>query len=183
MPIRTHRGRSAVYRQLWGWPLRSGRHLVVAVLALVAVGVAVAVALPDGSGSGASTGRAASERAGTGAGSDAPDGATPARPYAPPAALDAARAWAQAWVTHPEGITSEQWTEQLRPYTTADYLPQLRSVDPANVPADAVTGNPLPVSASGGSIMVDVPTNGAVLRLRMVRGVQGWLVDGYEQAG
>ena len=38
MPIRTNRGRAAVYRRLWGWPLRSPRHLiglVVVVLALV----------------------------------------------------------------------------------------------------------------------------------------------------
>ena len=46
MPIRTNRGRAAVYRRLWAWPLRSPRHLVGAIVLVivVAIGVAIAVA-------------------------------------------------------------------------------------------------------------------------------------------
>jgi hypothetical protein len=43
MPIRTNRGRAAVYRRLWGWPLRSPRHLVVALVVVVVLAIAVAV--------------------------------------------------------------------------------------------------------------------------------------------
>ena len=41
MPIRTNRGRAVVYRQVWGWPLRSPRHLAatLAVVAVLAAGV------------------------------------------------------------------------------------------------------------------------------------------------
>ena len=41
MPIRTNRGRAAVYRRLWGWPLRSPRHLVVALIQMVLILVAI----------------------------------------------------------------------------------------------------------------------------------------------
>nr|WP_042189761.1 hypothetical protein [Kibdelosporangium sp. MJ126-NF4]CEL18863.1 hypothetical protein [Kibdelosporangium sp. MJ126-NF4]CTQ95333.1 hypothetical protein [Kibdelosporangium sp. MJ126-NF4] len=46
MPIRTNRGRVAVYRKLWGWPLRSPKHLVIAGLFLVAIVLFVAYLLP-----------------------------------------------------------------------------------------------------------------------------------------
>ncbi|MGH3988463.1 MAG: hypothetical protein ACRDTZ_14280, partial [Pseudonocardiaceae bacterium] len=47
MPIRTHRGRAAVYRTFWGWPVRSPRHLVGTALALVLIAVGVGLALPE----------------------------------------------------------------------------------------------------------------------------------------
>jgi hypothetical protein len=43
MPIRTNRGRAAVYRRLWGWPLRSPRHLVVSLIVFIVLAIAVAV--------------------------------------------------------------------------------------------------------------------------------------------
>ncbi|CAM3999397.1 hypothetical protein KIPE111705_35480 [Kibdelosporangium persicum] len=46
MPIRTNRGRAAVYRKLWGWPLRSPRHLVVVGLFVLAIVLFVAYVLP-----------------------------------------------------------------------------------------------------------------------------------------
>lgn len=46
MPIRTNRGRAAVYRKLWGWPLRSPRHLVVAILFFAAIVLFVAYIVP-----------------------------------------------------------------------------------------------------------------------------------------
>lgn len=47
MPIRTHRGRAAVYRRLWGWPLRSPKHLVGAVVLIGVVVTAVGFLLPE----------------------------------------------------------------------------------------------------------------------------------------
>ena len=46
MPIRTHRGRAAVYRKFWGWPVRSPAHLTGTVLAAVVIAVGVGVVLP-----------------------------------------------------------------------------------------------------------------------------------------
>jgi hypothetical protein len=43
MPIRTNRGRAAVYRRLWGWPLRSPRHLVVTLVGLTILAIAIGI--------------------------------------------------------------------------------------------------------------------------------------------
>lgn len=58
MPIRTNRGRAAVYRRLWGWPLRSPRHLVVTlvVVAVLAIAIAIATAHAHGTSKQASGG-------------------------------------------------------------------------------------------------------------------------------
>ena len=50
MPIRTHRGRTAVYRRFWGWPVRSPKHLAGTLLALVAIGLGLGRVLPDNPG-------------------------------------------------------------------------------------------------------------------------------------
>ncbi|MCE7008327.1 hypothetical protein LWC34_36775 [Kibdelosporangium philippinense] len=46
MPIRTNRGRVAVYRKLWGWPLRSPKHLAALIVFLLAIVLFVAYILP-----------------------------------------------------------------------------------------------------------------------------------------
>lgn len=46
MPIRTNRGRAAVYRRLWGWPLRSPKHLVAVGLFVLAVVMFLGFFLP-----------------------------------------------------------------------------------------------------------------------------------------
>ncbi len=193
MPIRTHRGRAAVYRTLWGWPLRSPRHLGAVVLVLVALAGALALALPSG-GEGprmavpSSTQREnqfdPASRAALPGASPAPPSLTTSRsPEAPAEALAAAQAWVRAFLTVPEGISSAQWAEPMRPYTTAEALPILQSVDPANVPEARVIGTPRTVSSSGGKAEVDVPTSAGVVRLLLVPTPGGWRVASFEQAG
>lgn len=195
MPIRTHRGRAAVYRTFWGWPLRSPMHLTVTATALVAIAVGIGLALPDSKGSNrASAVMATSPRvtsspptprvatvpgaAAAGQPSPAPSPGAPA----PAAALTVARSWVQAFVTVPKGISSARWVEQLRPYTTEELLPELRSVDPANVPAAKITGEPRTVSSSARSAEVDVPTSVVMVRLLLVATPEGWRVAGYQRA-
>lgn len=193
MPIRTHRGRAAIYRTFWGWPLRSPKHLGATVLALSAIAFGLGQSLPD---TGASPARAvpsssprphsfdpASRSALPGA---EPAGSSRARSDgipAPAAALTVADSWVRAFATVPKGITSTQWIEQLRPYTTDELLPELRSVDPANVPQAQISGPPRTVSASASSAEVDVPTTVVVVRLLLVSTPAGWRVAGYERAG
>src|SRR5699024_5037019 len=50
MPIRTNRGRAAVYRRLWGAPMRSPRHLAVTVVVLAGLIVLGGFTLPRLSG-------------------------------------------------------------------------------------------------------------------------------------
>lgn len=102
---------------------------------------------------------------------------------APDAALAVARSWVQAFLTVPNGITAEQWAEQLRPYSTDDLFPELRSVDPANVPVAQMIDQPRTVSAAQDSAEVDVPTTAVVVRLLLVSTPAGWRVASYERVG
>jgi hypothetical protein len=102
---------------------------------------------------------------------------------APQAALGVAQRWASAWADHPAGVTGEQWSNRLRPYTTDEYLPVLASVDPANVPSSRVTGPPRAVEVHPESLRVDVPTDAVTLQLLVVQVGQGdWRVAGYDRA-
>lgn len=203
MPIRTNRGRAAVYRKLWGWPLRSPRHLAVAAFVAVLLITAAGVVIPrlTGASGGAAT-------AGTGgASTPATEGMAPGAPRpggtggvatslptrvasptltpssAPPApeAVQVAKDWAAAWVNHPEGTTAEQWLAGLRPHTTEEYMAVMDSVDPANVPARQIAGEPEVVLSHPKSVEVEVPTDGPRLRLTVIQTDRGWRVANYEQ--
>ncbi len=195
MPIRTHRGRAAVYRTFWGWPLRSPTHLAGTVVVLVAIAVGAGLALPDSGGSSPVRAAPSSSPRATplppasplavvpGAASGGQSGVLSPSTPAPAAALTVARSWVNAFLTVPKGISSARWVEQLRPYTTDELLPELRSVDPANVPAAKIIGEPRTVSSSASSAEVDVPTTVVVVRLLLVSTPAGWRVAGYQRAG
>jgi hypothetical protein len=193
VPIRTHRGRAAVYRKFWGWPVRSPAHLAGTVLVAVIVAAGIGAVVPgkhrDGtaralqsSGSRviASAPAPASALDGSGAlrATRVPAPTSPA----PAAALSVAHSWVQAFLAVGKGTTSAQWVEQLRPFTTDDLFPELRSVDPANVPAAQIIDAPRTVSVSAGSAEVDVPTTALVMRLLVVSTPAGWRVASYERA-
>jgi hypothetical protein len=194
VPIRTHRGRAAVYRKFWGWPVRSPRHLTGTTLVVVMIAIGVSLALPDkhrgtqartlppGSPRASSSALAATPPPADAGGAQATRPPAPSGP-APAAALTVARSWVHAFLTVPKGITSERWVEQLRPFTTEELFPELLSVDPANVPAAQITEAPRTVSVSSGSAEVDVPTTGVVVRLLLVSTPAGWRVASYERAG
>ena len=147
MPIRTNRGRAAVYRRLWGWPLRSPRHLIGTLVLLAILLTALGIVLPQAIGKPKATG-AGSPPATTTAESTPPGLAAPVpatstlptrltAPLATPTsappndeAVHVAKAWAEAWVHHPAGITNQQWLDGLRPYTTEEFLPVMSTVDP-----------------------------------------------------
>lgn len=215
MPIRTNRGRAAVYRRLWGWPMRSPRHLVATFLVVFAVVLTIGLLVPRlaGPGHDATGGAAGTDVSGSGSaqpggsggqGSGAtpggaqttntpsPTSSLPTRLTAPtqtptsappnPDALGVAVAWAKAWVNHPQGITNEQWLNALRPYTTEEQLAVMSTVDPANIPATAVTGDPVAKASYTNSVLATVPTNGGALSIRVINTPQGWRVAYYEQA-
>ncbi len=189
MPIRTHRGRAAVYRTIWGWPLRSPWHLVAVMVVLVAVGAGVAAALP---GDGGTRSTAAAEPSSTDrsnpfdpASRSATPGAStnPFESQATEQARSVADTWVRAYLTTPEGMTSARWVEQLRPHTVAGLLPELRTVNPANVPDARLTGPPRTISVTDTTAEFDVPTSAVVLRLTLAATAEGWRVSGYERAG
>jgi hypothetical protein len=200
MPIRTNRGRSAVYRKLWGWPLRSPRHLITFVIIVVALGIVVALLLPkapptglahttdttaDTSSAGGSSGQSTDTTTTTTQQTRLTTpllSPTPAPPA--PQALDVAQKWVAAWAKHPAGITSQQWLGQLKPYTTDEFLPQMATVDPANVPATKVTGAPVSVDSTTSSVVADVPTDGGTIQVTVITTPsQGWRVSKFDKAG
>lgn len=170
MPVRAQHGRSAQLRRAWGVVLRSTPRLLALVLAaaLIALGAYLAFSGP----------------------SPASDTRVPGvslAPVVPPEVVRTAQAFGERWVYHPPGTTSTEWVDRLRPLTLASYWSTLETVDPQNIPATKVTRDPLVVAlndqAIGGSATVDVATDGAILRLFLVRTGDGWLVSSYEQAG
>ena len=197
MPIRTPHGRSAAYRAIWAWPLRSPLRLAVttAVVVAVAVGATFAIAAlgPRGAGNGpdASGGTAASAARRP----DAPRTPTPTvlppvpeltpsplpLSAAPDAAVEVAARWAAAWVRPRPGTTPQQWLDGLRRTTTDEYLGVLSGVDPDNIPATRVTGEPRPVRVAARSVQVEVPTDKLKLIVLVVRTEDGWRVAGYDR--
>jgi len=202
MPIRTNRGRAAVYRKLWAWPLRSPRNLMVMVFALAVFAIAVGFVVPRTAGRQAgNTAASPTVTLSNGvlvSGTPAPGAAVPTAPSTSrvprvtltspptatpaPQALSVAEAWARAWVHHPEGMTNEQWTAQLAPLTTEEFLPQLRTVDPANIPSTKVIGKAEPITASARAVEVKIRTDGAELRLTVIATDAGWRVSSFTRA-
>ena len=206
MPIRTNRGRVAVYRRLWGWPLRSPRHLITTIVGLAVLAVAIAVLVNHGvhktpARTGAATTQSSSAVPGSGVevgtGTQSPTGSTPAQtrlaspPETPqtsapaPAAIAVIKAWAQAWVNHPVGMTNQQWLAQLQPYTTPEFLQgEMSTVDVTNIPATAVTAEPVVVHSYANSVEATVATNSGSLDIIAINtGNNTWLVSAYNPVG
>lgn len=199
MPIRTNRGRAAVYRRLWGWPLRSPRHLIGTLVFLAILITALGIVLPKAIGKpqakaapgtlGATTSVTATP---PGVAAPVPTSNLPTRLSAPLVtpttaapngdAVRVAKEWAAAWVDHPAGITSEQWLAKLKPFTTEEYLPVMSSVDPANIPATKVTGEPVVGTSYTSSVQLTIPTDGPKLAITVVNTNAGWRVADYDQA-
>ena len=197
MPIRSPRGRSAAYRALWQWPLRSTARLgftavLVLVVAVAAVAGLGALRLPAGSA--VSGGPAATSTPLPGGARTAPSAAPTVLPpvpdlvpsslplvAAPQAALSVAARWSAAWVDHRPGMTGEQWVAGLRPFTSDEYLGVLVGVDPANIPATRITGEPRPVRVAARSVQVQVPTDALTLTVLVVATDDGWRVAGYDK--
>ena len=211
MPIRTNRGRAAVYRKLWGWPMRSPGHLTAVLLVVAAVVLTVGIIVPQvaGSGDGGRGAAAQTQDTTSGAGetSDDPatsDGGAPApdpsgsatsdlptrlpsptqKPTSAPPADDALKvvdAWGKAWVHHPAGTTAAKWLDGLKPYTTEEYMVEMSTVDPANIPATKVTGPPVPKQSYTSSVTANLPTDGGTIAITVIDTPQGWRVAFYEQ--
>lgn len=203
MPIRTNRGRAAVYRRLWGWPMRSPRHLAILVFVVAVLVLAAGILIPQLTGSNDRTPGAAAETTGnttltsTTPGSVAPNttGATtsslptrittltetPKSAPPAPAALTVAESWGRAWVNHPAGVTNEKWLDGLRPFTTEEQLTEMTTVEPANIAATKLTGEPTTVESFTSSIKVKLSTDSGDLLITVIETPDGWRVAYYEQ--
>ncbi len=93
-----------------------------------------------------------------------------------------ARRWARAWLRPPAGTSTGQWLDGLRGTTTDEYLGVLAAVDPGNVPAGRVLGNPKPVRVAPHSVQVQIRTDGPTLLVLVVDTESGWRVAGYDRS-
>ncbi|MEU4765360.1 hypothetical protein AB0H12_19085 [Actinosynnema sp. NPDC023794] len=155
MPIRTNRGRAAVYRRLWGWPLRSPRHLVASIVGVTVLVTTISVVIPNaikprqGGGTAGTTSTVVTGGSGgnqVGVLPNATSSALPTKAQSPTAAPTSApvnpnaQLVADMWVDafsafEPGKTTKEQWLAGLKPHTSNEKFPALESVDPVNVPA------------------------------------------------
>src|SRR5690606_13249687 len=188
MPIRTNRGRAAVYRRIWGAPLRSPKHLIATVVVLVILITAVGFLLPRvlpkdpdrreperqlaGVSEQTETSRPEVTETRLTESPLTPKSAPPAQ-----AALVAARKWAQAWVDHPRGTTQAKWLAGMRPYTTEEFLPQLKTVDVRNIPATKVVGPVRATDSPTSPVEVSIPTAGPTLLVPLIKRPGGWRVN------
>lgn len=188
MPIRTHRGRAAVYRRLWGWPLRSPRHLVLAIVLFAAAATVIGLVLPSPPPA------VRPVPVLPAVASSQPSIAVPTSPLPPtisvpvttpvsappdPQGLTVLSAWAAQWVNHPPGTSQREWLDRLRPLTTDEWITQMQSIDLTTVPT-TVTGPPQPVSSTASSIQAQLPTNQGEVRVSLVNTPQGWQVAEYD---
>ena len=199
MPIRTHRGRAAVWRRLWGWPLTSYRHLGITVVAAAAAGLLVSLVLGGQHDPPATGGpprpvqtqqhpppppppRPAAHPPVAPSDVETPqptpeDPETPAVEPAPPEALQVADAFAGRFAT--PGLSTGQWVDQLRPYVTPETAGLLSTVDPMNVQL-RLAGPPQPTKVTPQVLHVRVPLEQGALQLVLVRHDR-WLVRSYDE--
>lgn len=204
MPIRSPHGRSAAYRSFWQWPLRSPGRLAFTVVLVIVVGTGLSFGIGYLSGSAGNGTPSAASPPGSATGSfprPSPSGRPQASPTptalppvtelrpstlpvseAPAAALEVAARWAAAWIRPPDGTPAQEWIEGLRPTTTEEYLGVLSGVDPQNIPATRVTGEPRAVQVSPRSVQVEVPTDALTLVVLVIDTESGWRVAGYDRA-
>jgi hypothetical protein len=198
VPIRTNRGRAAVYRRLWGWPLRSPRHLAASIIIFVVVVVSLGVIIPKvldrKPADPAAGGQPSTSSQGTQVGQLPSSGVSLPTKQPPPtnnasAAPTSAEAqvraelWAEAWVRPPPDNDVNKWLAELRPYTTEEFLAQMATIDPKNVP-DRLTPGVRPVRSTVSSADFEVSTDlgKVVITLIRVPSDKLWLVNGYKKA-
>ena len=191
MPIRSPHGRSAAYRALWQWPLRSPARLALTAIGVLALLVAATIGIGMTNGSVALPVGARPTPSATAPVAPPEPVLLPPVPElepttlpvsaAPAAALQVASRWARAWVRPPDGTTAAKWLDGLRSTTTDEYLGVLSAVDPGNIPATKVTGAAKAVSVSPRSLRVQVPTDSLTLVITVVDTDTGWRVSGYDR--
>ncbi|MBI3686198.1 MAG: hypothetical protein HY241_02455 [Actinobacteria bacterium] len=87
---------------------------------------------------------------------------------------DTATAFTRAWADHTRPVA--QWLAQVTSFADPEFAAQLQTTDPANVPANAVTGAAQPVVVNYASASVEVPTDAGVVVVVLVNDGRRWLV-------
>lgn len=95
-------------------------------------------------------------------------------PGAAQQAANVADAFTKAWADH--NRPAADWWARVSKYADPEFAAQLKSTDPANVPASKVTGPPHPVAVYYASASVEVPTDAGIVIVEVVNNGHTWLV-------
>lgn len=190
-PIRSNRGRSAVWRSLWAWPLHSRTRalitLVVVVLALVLVGQIVSVGRGNQTAPPAPPRPAPAPKAPSApppsAPAPEPGPITAAGPPAPQEALRDAQGFMAGWVAHATAPTPGSWVAGMAPYTSPEYVGQLATIDPANVTAARLVGDPTVTRVDDAVVELDWPTDSGLIHLTLIHPTGPWQVNAVSGEG
>ncbi|GAA2528573.1 hypothetical protein Ahu01nite_090420 [Winogradskya humida] len=93
-----------------------------------------------------------------------------------------AYAFASAWVDH-ESVSAKAWHDGIMPNSTKNLSDELDGVDPADVPADRVVGQPKLTPVGDGLVNATVTVDSGTLTLQLVAPDGRWLVDGVDWDG
>lgn len=106
---------------------------------------------------------------------------TPSPIISPGTAVPAtvAEAFGRAWVNH-RNVTAEEWYAALLPHCTEALAKKLVGVDPAAVPADRLTGEPVLIPYAEQVVDATIEVDSGLLRLRLTADDGRWLVDGID---
>jgi hypothetical protein len=106
---------------------------------------------------------------------------TPSPKVSPGTAVPAtvAKAFGKAWVSHRD-VTAEEWYSGLLPHCTEALAKKLADVDPAVVPADRLTGEPVLIPYADQIVDATIRVDSGLLRLRLTAVDGRWLVDGID---
>ncbi len=191
-PIRSNRGRQAVWRSVWAWPLHTRARAVITLLVVVAVllvvGRIVSLSREDQPGPAAapppvSTSQPHTSSAAPSTSNDtdpvpAPGGPISAMgPPAPQEALRSAAGFLRNWVHHPKGMTSTRWAENLGPYAMPEMVGQFYSTEPDNVPASRLIGDPQVTRVTDAVVELDWRTDGETVHLMLIHPTGPWQVN------
>ncbi|WP_158849366.1 hypothetical protein [Saccharothrix deserti] len=202
MPIRTNRGRAAVYRRLWGWPLRSPKHLVATIVGVIVVVTTISVVVPNAVGprtSGGQVGATSSTQTRTSGGNQigvlptattsplptkapSPTAAPSSAPVNPGAQL-VADGWVDAFSSYEPGkTTKEKWLAGLKPFTSDELFPRLESIEPANVPV-VIDQAVKPIKSFTDSAEFEAKLEDGRLVVTVVKLPEGWRVHEFDKVG
>lgn len=155
--------------------------LIVIVLAIVAIGKLYGgSAHPLVVNGGASIDESAVATGPPDDGEPSPIG--PAPPSTRPggrSALTVATKFASAWLHH-TGVTPAAWHAEVAKYATSALSDELDGVDPADVPADRVTGPFVEIDFDASYVQYRVPTDSGTLTLYLRASKGHWLVSGVD---
>ncbi|KOV76963.1 hypothetical protein ADL03_42250 [Nocardia sp. NRRL S-836] len=178
--------------------MRSPRHLgasiVIFVLLVVALGVIIPKLLDRGPADPSAAGQTSASVQPTQVG-QLPVSATSLPTKLPPPSNSAqaappqadaqlvAELWAENWIKPPPNNDVEKWLANLRPYTTEEFLAQMATIDPKNVP-DKITEKVAPVrsTVSSADFRVGTDSGKVVITLIKLSPSNEWRVNSYTKA-